>query len=676
ARLASQAGLSGATVGVTVEWVLLERKGALPGSANWTHEHGDADNTRVAHDQLVKAPLGVLWFGGPSHDGILPRHGHGPQPQVVDGRLLIEGIDMLRCMDCYTGRILWEAKLPGVGAFYNNLAHQPGANSSGTNFISLPDGIYVAHGKSCVRLDPATGTKIGEFKLPAPSGEGTPRWGYINVAGDYLIGGADPLFDVEVAKESKPKNDKGDRNHIDDDDPISKLAARMMKVTNDNLSSSKRLVVMDRHTGKVLWSVTAERGFRHNAICIGGGRLYCIDRMSGPQLARLRRRGEMPKTGPRLFAFDLKTGKELWSTEEDVFGTWLSYSTERDILVEAGRVARDTISDEPKGMRAYNARTGRILWFEPKHAGPAMIHGDTILMAGNGCDLRTGKLKTRKDPLTGEVVEWTWTRGYGCNTPLASEHLLTFRSGAAGYFDLCNDGGTGNLGGFRSSCTNNLIVAAGVLNAPDYTRTCVCNYQNQTSLALIHMPEAEMWTYFGAKRGKGLIRCAGINFGAPGDRRAEDGTLWIEYPSTGGLSPAVPVTILPAKPEYIRRHSSQIEGEGPKWVAASAVKGLNLLALELSETPVAERRFTVRLHFAELEAERPGERVFDVAVQGETVLKGFDILKEAGGRNRSLVKELKGVRVRKELVVTFSASLTAKYPASLLNGIEVIEEGK
>jgi len=65
-----------------------------------------------------------------------------------------------------------------------------------------------------------------------------------------------------------------------------------------------------------------------------------------------------------------------------------------------------------------------------------------------------------------------------------------------------------------------------------------------------------------------------------------------------------------------------------------------------------------------------------VAVQGETVLKGFDILKEAGGRNRSLVKELKGVRVRKELVVTFSASLTAKYPASLLNGIEVIEEGK
>jgi outer membrane protein assembly factor BamB len=694
ARLASQEPLSGATVSASVEWVFLERKGPLPGSANWTHEHGDAANTRVSHDRLVKAPLGILWFGGPSHDGILPRHGHGPQPQVVDGRLFLEGVDMLRCMDCYTGRILWEAKLPGVGAFYNNLAHQPGANSSGTNYVALPDGIYVAYGKCCVRLDPVTGRKLAEFRMPpshSPTlrgGEGSPirlgesgydrpeacpTWGYLNVAGDVLVGGADPMFDANVARESKPK---GDKNGTDSDDPLSKLASKVVKATNDNYSSSKRLVVMDRHTGRVRWSATAESGFRHNAICIGGDRLYCIDRLSGPQLARLKRRGEEPNNKARLLVLDLKTGRALWQTDVDVFGTWLSYSTDRDILIEAGRVARDTISDEPKGMRAYEARTGRILWFERKHSGPAMIHGDTILMAGNACDLRTGKLTMRKDPLTDEEVEWTWTRGYGCNTPLASEYLLTFRSGAAGYYDLCNDGGTGNLGGFRSSCTNNLIVAAGLLNAPDYTRTCVCNYQNQASLALIHMPEVEMWTYFGSRGGKGPVRRVGINFGAPGDRRAEDGTLWIEYPSTGGLSPVVPITTQPARPEYIRHHSSLIEGEGPKWVAASAVKGLNLLTLDLGGRARTERRFTVRLYFAELEAERLGERVFDVALQGETVLKGFDILREAGGRNRSLVKEFKGIPVTKELVVTFLARDWVKYPASLLNGIEVVEEGK
>src|SRR5262249_36407870 len=120
--------------------VLVTREGALPGSGNWTHEHGDLSNTRVAPDQLVKAPLGILWFGGPSHEGILPRHGHGPQPQVIDGRLFIEGVDMFRAIDIYTGRLLWETRLPGVGQFFNNLAHQPGANAAGSNYVSSANG--------------------------------------------------------------------------------------------------------------------------------------------------------------------------------------------------------------------------------------------------------------------------------------------------------------------------------------------------------------------------------------------------------------------------------------------------------------------------------------------------------------------------------------------------------
>ena len=182
----------------------------MPGAANWTHEHADAANTRVSKDVLVKAPLGVLWFGGPSHDGILPRHGHGPQPQVIDGRMIIEGVDLVRAIDIYTGRLLWETKLPGVGAFYNNVSHQPGANASGSNFCSASDGIYIAYEKICVRLDPVTGVKMNEFPLPK-LGEmkDTPRWGYINVVGDYLIGGADPLLDPSsLAAEPEPGEQK------------------------------------------------------------------------------------------------------------------------------------------------------------------------------------------------------------------------------------------------------------------------------------------------------------------------------------------------------------------------------------------------------------------------------------------------------------------------------------
>ena len=82
----------------------------------------------------------------------------------------------------------------------------------------------------------------------------------------------------------------------------------------------------------------------------------------------------------------------------------------------------------------------------------------------------------------------------------------------------------------------NLIVADGVLNAPDYTRTCTCSYQNQTSLAMIHDPSAEMWTFNDLPWDGKPVRRVGINFGAPGDRRADDGTLWLDWPSVGGPS--------------------------------------------------------------------------------------------------------------------------------------------
>jgi outer membrane protein assembly factor BamB len=688
-QLAAAAGLENARLRSANGLTLLSREGPLPGSAPWTHEHADAANTRVSKDKLVKAPLGLLWFGGPPNDGILPRHSHGPQPQVSGGRLIIEGVDLLRAVDVYTGRLLWETPLPGLGAFYNNLLHQPGANAGGTNYVALPDGIYVAHERQCLRLDPATGKQVAAFRLPVFSKvEGTPAWSYLNVAGDYLVGGTDPLLDpsklpkvtgakkgkgAETGDDPEPGRGKKKSGSKKKDDALTKFFKKVT-FTNDNLTSSKRLAVLNRHTGEVLWTATARFGFRHNAICIGSGRLYAIDRLSGPEESRLRRRGEIPARPMRLTAFDLKTGKELWQTDADIFGTWLSYSEAHDVLVEAGRVARDIVNDEPKGMRAYRGATGKVLWYQPTYVGPAMIHGDTILKDMTASDLLTGAAKKRADPITGEPVEWVWSRNYGCNTPLASEHLLTFRSGAAGFLDLCNDGGTGNLGGFRSGCTNNLIVADGVLSAQDYTRTCTCSYQNQTSLALIHMPEAEEWTFFGPGVGKGPVRRLGLSFGAPGDRRADNGTLWVEYPSVGGKSPSVPVEMKPDKDkvQWFRRHPLRVTGP-LNWVAASGVKGVESVRITLDPKPGKERTFTVRLYFAEPDGLKAGQRLMNVRIQGREVLHEFDIAREAGGADRSLVKEFRGVRASGDLLLRLAPS-AGSASATVLCGVEVIEE--
>ncbi|MCX5685121.1 MAG: PQQ-binding-like beta-propeller repeat protein, partial [Planctomycetota bacterium] len=159
------------------EWSILAREGALPDSADWTHQYADVANTVVSQDARVKAPLGLLWFGGPPNDPILPRHGHGPTPQVIEGRLLIEGRHVLRAVDIYTGRLLWQQELKNLGEYYDNTIHQPGANEIGSNYASASDGIYVAYGAECLRLDPATGRILARWPLPPPQAADGGVWG-------------------------------------------------------------------------------------------------------------------------------------------------------------------------------------------------------------------------------------------------------------------------------------------------------------------------------------------------------------------------------------------------------------------------------------------------------------------------------------------------------------------
>jgi len=617
---------------------LLRRLGPLPGSADWCGQNADAGNTRSSRDQLVMAPLGVLWFGNAlSNRLVLPKHGEGPVEQVAGGRLFIEGPESISACDVYTGRLLWTRTFPGLGARYNIAKHQRGAHAIGSNFYAVPDAVYVAGGKSCHVLDPATGRTLKDFRLPLRPGQ-TERsdWLFLLVYEDLLIAGSHPIV----------KMSKNNRYNMP--------------------ASSKRLVVMGRHSGRVLWTRDAAESFGHYGIVAGRGKVFVSDRVAPETLEVMRRRGLAPKQTPRILALDARTGRLIWQTDRCA-GRQLSYSEEHDILLSAG---------------ALRGEDGKVVWEEPqlmgyaRHPNPAldssanplwwgkwglMLHGDTILTQGQRAfDLLTGEQKTWKDA-RGQEKEWRYRRSHGCGPMAGSVHLITFRSGCAGFFDLKNDGGTGNLGGFRSGCTSNLIVANGVLNAPDYTRACGCAYQNRASLALVHMNDVECWT-FGANLTPGRV---GLNFGAPGDRRAESGTLWLDYPSVGGPSPDIPVKILPEKPHYFRHHSSRIQGgNGPAWIAASGVVGAREIAIA---APSAS--YTVRLHFAEPLDLQPGERVFSLGLQGKEILKDFDIVKATGGPHRAIVCTFKGVPVKDRLTVTLTPAAGSK-PA-LLCGIEL-----
>jgi len=920
-RRMSESKLPGSKITSADNFIMLTRAGPLTDSADWTHQYGDSANTVMSRDKKVKAPLGLLWFGGPSNNKILPRHGHGPSPQVVGGRLFIEGRDILRAVDVYTGRLLWERQFQDLGKYYDNTSHQPGANEIGSNYVSVSDAVYVVYGDNIHVLDPATGRTTKEFSMPRKD---RPRWGTIAVWEDLLLVTASPIsvpLKDKKGRTNLPENmqpiiDKGaDWQYLagahpndawtrpdfnaktwrtsaagfgyDDDDnktvlkdmkdhysvvyirksfnisepenihelglvikyddafiaylngketlrvgvvnrsgakasdiekheskrweyfKIDNHSSFLRKGTNvlaieghnrkvdssafilnpylvvlrngmlvshrtghglrvtghelraglnnisgitvnaDYASGSKMLVAMNRHSGEALWKRDAEYSFRHNAIAIAANKVFCIDGMSTAKLAYFKRRGLDFEKERTLYALDAWTGEPLWEINEGIFGTWLGYSVEHDVLLQAGSRSGDRARDEAgKGMAAYRGSDGEVLWrTDDSYKGPPILYHDRVITqtgGGSGSaadeakvfDLLSGKYVMREHPMTGETVPWTWIRFKGCNTAIASENLLTFRSASAAFVDLTRGQGTASIGGFKSGCTSNLIIANGVLNAPDYTRTCICSYQNQASLALVHMPEVVYWTsdYYASPSAVTPVKQIGINFGAPGNRYAENGTLWLEFPSIGGPSPDIPVRAKYEDPRWFRHHSSRVKGKY-NWIAASGVTGLREVSIRMFLQPgrnpsrvdafdkhigqiptwqeehikgVFEqpRPYTVRLYFAEIE-ECPfwlgqaetgetgeiGRRLFNVSLQNRQVLETFDIVKEAGGTNRPVVKEFKGINVKDDLRVTLTpvmdlaipnvtagqapatASAFAETSSPLLCGIEIIAEG-
>jgi outer membrane protein assembly factor BamB len=632
------AGLAQAEVKTVASAILIRRTGPLPGSADWTHQYGDVGNSVKSDDQLVKLPLGLLWFGGNTHLDVLPRHGHGPSPQVAAGRLFLEGMDCLSARDVYTGRRLWKTVVPGLnneGVYYSetytndplttvfNQRHITGANGRGANFVVTADRVYVAVSNHCAVLDSATGKILMNIPMPAGAEQAAAGWGYIGVSGDVLLGGAG--F-ADFSKRLQPPR-------------------MIWPPPAADLAASKGLVAFNRHTGKVLWQVEARHSFIHNGLIAGQGKVFCLDRHPKSFEGKLQEQrdkaakdkaekdkdkgksdnapkesdkkdGEKRTLPYRVVAFDLRTGRQVWEQTNLVSSSWLGYSKENEVILLAGASATDRLRDETSSsMEVLQAGDGAVVWKRAgdlKHGGPCILYHDLIIttpssykVSAGAYGLLDGKPQEIPNPLTGAAQPWKFYRGYGCNYPIASEHLMTFRSGAAGFYDLDEHSGQGSFGGFKSSCSANLIAADGVLNAPDYTRTCSCPYQNQTSLAFVPMPENEMWTcnFSGLDQPEGKrIQRLGLNLGAPGDRVAEDGTVWLEYPANSGVSPHLFVALdggdTPCPPtngvtaaetnqllhsvtssNFFRHHMSAVSGGGPAWVMASGIRNLRTLVV-------------------------------------------------------------------------------------------------
>ena len=69
-----------------------------------------------------------------------------------------------------------------------------------------------------------------------------------------------------------------------------------------------------------------------------------------------------------------------------------------------------------------------------------------------------------------------------------------------------------------------------------------------------------------------------------------------------------------------------------------------------------------------------GDRVFDVSLQGERVVEGFDIIQEAGGPRRAMVREFGGAPVGQELTIALAPHGGDAGNGPVLCGVEVVVE--
>ena len=86
---------------------------------------------------------------------------------------------------------------------------------------------------------------------------------------------------------------------------------------------------------------------------------------------------------------------------------------------------------------------------------------------------------------------------------------------------------------------------------------------------------------------------------------------------------------------------------------------------------VAAAKYTVRLHFAELFQTASGKRVFNVAINGTTVLTNFDIFATAGTNFKAVVQSFTATANSSGQIVI---KLTTVTDNATIEGIEIIKQ--
>lgn len=720
-------------------WVLAER-GALPGAGSWTHLYANAGNTACSDDVRVKGALSVLWFGEPGSQYMVERHARPMAPVSMDGRMFVEGENQILAYDAYNGAALWHTELPG--------AVRTRVDSDMGNLALTPDALYVAANAQCVRLDPATGQTVRTYDLPRREDGKAQRWGYLAFANGLLFGtSSTPLQQPYAQFWAEHAGADGEWTNVDDlpmrqegllaafpkadargywavqqsglmwrgmtewpawgsvQKPEGAVTARIM--------SGDTLFAMNPDTGAVCWRYDGGP-IAHPAIAIGGGIVFLADCgvTDAEKSAAIEEKKALLASGAwedggemqfepadadvrRVVALDAATGAKRWERIIDLTGCGgdrMGLTYQDGVLAAFGCFSNHDRELFRQGqlkwrrITALDGATGKDLWSKPlNYLRRPVVAGDNILIEPRICSLKTGAIKTRLHPLTGAEETWEYIRpGHCCSATSAAPNMFFLRGYFLWYYDLARDQGMMPFGAIRPGCWINTIPANGLVLFPEASAGCTCSYPIRATVALKPQEEENNWGILVQNGAMTPVTHMAVNLGAPGDRRAADGTLWFGYPHFKGNTFYKYATNFALDEQFLANMgfvSRNAEGAAVRdtdkpWLFASAARGLTRCTLPLLDAGQAPATYTVRLYFAAPERDAAGARVFSVDLQGKRVLESFDIVKEAGAPNTAIVKEFRGIGVERGLDISLTPAAANPSPdqAPLLNAVEAIRE--
>ena len=666
----------------------LVKRGPLPGAGEWTRGHANPGNTFSTEDDIVKLPLGILWWGGVGPERIVSRHWRAPVPLFSKGYLFIQGQHDIIGVDAYTGREMWNRHIEDIGRFPPTFR--------GGNIITDGDRVYCVKGLTCYALDAKTGKTDRTYTHALTSEQETEA--------KKLI----PLHGVLTNKVKSGKHDLRNPSVVWEflgmagNRMIGTLGFSAANLKHNGLAiphQSRYIFAYDKTTGQKAWELKLDETVMPTAIVSDDRHVYFIDRTDEWTYQGLRRYKNYDNFSSRLVAVQLFDGKRVW-TYNRLNPQRKALLLKNGIIVASANFSEDQI-DMNAGLSAFSAADGHMLWntdnpgnlTRSRRGGPVrkvFIVGDT-LYTPQAFDLKTGEPKlVCQDPLTGKPAQFQLSGQNFCGTVAAGNHILAYRSTGLGFKSLSDNSPYYWLSEKRASCWISLLPAGGILLAPEGASTCVCSFNYKTSLALVRVERHESWGIYlkGSELGqgtgsawKGAEKMRGrpadfsqlrLNLNAPGDHYdSTTGGNFLAWPQATGAGKGFVVVPVEgtdnAKGFRLNSDFTPIAGTTRPWIYASGLTG----EIELNVLGVEQKTYRVLFHFMEPEQVHKGSRIFDVLVNGEKVLAELDIIGETGVPNKALVKEVKVVGPC--TAVEFSLERVSGQ-APLLCGVEIVPQ--